>query len=35
MIEHGQHVQTIAIDSSRPPEHSSFLKNVHEDGIPA
>jgi predicted nucleotidyltransferase len=35
MIEHGQRVQTIALDSLRPSEHSSFLKNVHEDGIPA
>lgn len=35
MMEHGQHVQTIAVDSSRSPEHSSFLKNVYEDGIAA
>ena len=35
MMEHGQHVQTVAIDSAQPVEHSSFLKNVHEDGLAA
>jgi uncharacterized protein len=35
MLEHGQHVQTIAIDSTRPVEHSSFLRNVYEDGLAA
>lgn len=35
MMEYGQHVQTVAIDSARPVEHSSFLKNVYEDGIAA
>jgi uncharacterized protein len=35
MMEHGQHVQTVAIDSARPVEHSSFLKNVYEDGVAA
>ena len=35
MMEHGQHVQTVAIDSAQPVEHSSFLKNVYEDGVAA
>ena len=35
MMEHGQHVQTMAIDSARPVEHSSFLKNGYEDGVAA
>ena len=35
MIEHGQHVQTVAIDSAQPVEHSSFLKNVYENGVAA
>ena len=33
MMESGEHVQTIAIDASHPPDYSSFLLNVHEDGI--
>lgn len=33
MIEHDQHFQTMAIDASRSPEHSSFLRNVYEDGL--
>ena len=35
MMQSGQHVQTIAIDASRPTEYSSFLRNVQEDGIAA
>ncbi len=35
MMEYGQHVQTIVIDAARSAEHSSFLKNVQEDGIAA
>jgi predicted nucleotidyltransferase len=35
MLEHGDHVQTVALDSTRPVEHSSFLKNVYEDGLAA
>jgi uncharacterized protein len=35
MLEHGQHVQTVAIDAAQAVEQSSFLKNVHEDGIAA
>jgi len=35
MMQSGQHVQTVAIDASRPTEYSSFLRNVHEDGIAA
>ena|SRR5437899_728702 len=35
MLERGQHVQTMAIDSAQSVEHSSFLKNVYEDGIAA
>ncbi|MBV8407551.1 MAG: nucleotidyltransferase domain-containing protein [Alphaproteobacteria bacterium] len=35
MMESGPHFQTIAIDASRSIEDSSFLKNLHEDGIAA
>lgn len=35
MMESGQHFQTMAIDASRSADDSSFLKNVHEDGIAA
>jgi predicted nucleotidyltransferase len=35
MMEYGQHVQTVAIDAARTPEHSSFLRNVYEDGLAA
>jgi predicted nucleotidyltransferase len=35
MMEYGPHVQTVAIDASRSPEHSSFLRNVYEDGLAA
>jgi predicted nucleotidyltransferase len=35
MLEHGVHVQTVAIDAARTPEHSSFLRNVYEDGLAA
>jgi predicted nucleotidyltransferase len=35
MMEYGQHVQTVAIDSSRSREYSSFLRNLYEDGIAA
>jgi predicted nucleotidyltransferase len=35
MMEHGNHVQVIAIDAARSAEHSSFLRNVCEDGIAA
>jgi len=35
MMKHGQHIQTVAIDSAQPVEHSSFLKNVYEDGVAA
>ena len=35
MMEYGQHVQTMAIDSARSVEHSSFLKNVYEDSVAA
>jgi predicted nucleotidyltransferase len=35
MMEYGQHVQTVAIDASRSREHSSFLRNLYEDGIAA
>jgi predicted nucleotidyltransferase len=35
MMESGQHFQAMAIDASRAIEDSSFLKNLHEDGIAA
>lgn len=35
MLEHGIHVQVVAIDSARTPEHSSFLRNISEDGLAA
>ena len=35
MMQHGPHIQTVAIDASRSPEHSSFLRNVYEDGLAA
>lgn len=35
MMEHGVHVQTVAIDAARTPEHSSFLRNIYEDGLAA
>ncbi len=35
MMEYGQHVQTVAIDADYSVSESSFLKNVHEDGIAA
>jgi uncharacterized protein len=35
MLQSGQHVQTIAIDASRPADYSSCMRNVHEDGIAA
>src|SRR5262249_36438209 len=35
MMESGQHFQTMVVDALRPVEHSSFLKNVYEDGIAA
>jgi hypothetical protein len=33
--ESGQHLQPIAVDASRAVDDSSFLKNLHEDGIAA
>lgn len=35
MMEHGQHLQTIAIDAARTPEGSYFLRNVLKDGVAA
>jgi predicted nucleotidyltransferase len=35
MMEHGQHVQTVAIDAGRRPEQSYFLSNVLKDGLAA
>jgi uncharacterized protein len=35
MMESGQHLQPVASDASRSVDDSSFLKNVHEDGIAA
>jgi predicted nucleotidyltransferase len=35
MLEHGQHVQTVAIDAARSPEQSYFLSNVLKDGLAA
>ena len=35
MLEHGQHVQAIAIDAARSPEQSYFVKNVLKDGLAA
>jgi hypothetical protein len=35
MMESGQHLQPVAVDASRSVEDSSFLRNVHEDGIAA
>ena len=35
MMEHGDHIQVVPIDAARSVEHSSFLKNVYEDGIAA
>ena len=35
MMESGQHLQPVAVDASRSVEESSFLKNLHEDGIAA
>jgi predicted nucleotidyltransferase len=35
MMEHGDHVQVVPIDAARSVEHSSFLKNLYEDGIAA
>lgn len=35
MMEHGQHLQTIAIDAARTPEGSYFLRNVLRDGLVA
>ena len=35
MLEHGTHVQVVAIDSARTPEHSSFLRSISEDGLAA
>lgn len=35
MMEHGQHLQTIAIDAARTPEGSYFLRSVLKDGLAA
>ncbi len=35
MMESGQHFHAMGVDASRSLEDSSFLKNVHEDGIAA
>lgn len=35
MMESGQHIQPVAVDASCSVEDSSFLKNLHEDGIAA
>jgi predicted nucleotidyltransferase len=35
MMEHGQHLQTGAIDATRTPEASYFLRNVLKDGLAA
>jgi predicted nucleotidyltransferase len=35
MMESGQHLQPVALDASRSIDDSSFLKNLHEDGIAA
>ena len=35
MMEYGQHVQTVPIDASRSPEHSSFLANIEREGLAA
>ena len=35
MLEHGQHVQTVAIDAARSPERSYFVSNVLKDGLAA
>lgn len=35
MMEHGDHIQAVPIDAARSVEHSSFLKNVYEDGMAA
>lgn len=35
MMEHDHYFQTVAIDAARSPEHSSFLRNVYQDGLAA
>jgi predicted nucleotidyltransferase len=35
MLESGQYLQTIAIDSSRTPDRSHFVHNVLKDGLAA
>lgn len=35
MMEHGQHVQAMAIDAARSPEQSYFLSNILKDGLAA
>lgn len=35
MLESGQYLQTIAIDSARTPERSHFVHNVLKDGLAA
>lgn len=35
MLEHDIHIQAVAIDAARTPEHSSFLRNVYADGLAA
>lgn len=35
MMESGQHIQPVAVDAAKSIDDSSFLKNVHEDGIAA
>jgi predicted nucleotidyltransferase len=34
-MEYGPHIQTVAIDASRSPDYSSFLRNIYEDGLAA